>query len=503
MFKGWIERLPPDALDQHPRLNSYYLFTSIFSGMPADEVIHQLEVLSELDQENNIQGDILALQALIAVYNGDIHHSAELAEKALNTLPEESIFFRSTIAGFLGFAYMVYGNIQSARRTLEESARVSSQAGNLTMHVLALCHLAEIALLEARIADAEIYYRQVLDMGLDAKGKPRPIVGMALIGLGTLQRERGQLEDAFETLSQGVELVQMWAPSGAVQGYVNLAWIHQLQGDEAAADSALATAAKLALRFQPMEEDDKYVRCHQARMQITRRNPLQALHILSVSPQTTLADLDQAFPALAPERSHSFADLISYIITSSAYFTLEKYDIAERLLSRVRKATQAKGWKRLEMTIMTSLAEIYARCGRKDMALQTLSQPLELAAQEGYVTEFLERGPRLADLLRQALHAGIEPEYVALLLTHIEASDKGVQPASPVERASLVLVEPLSEREFEVLALVAEGYTNAEIGTLLVLSTFTVKKHVSNILGKLGVPSRKLAAERGRELGLI
>jgi LuxR family maltose regulon positive regulatory protein len=502
-LKGWIDRLPDDVMADHPRLYAYHLIISIFSGIPADEVSQRFELIRKLERKGEIQGDILALQAMLAVYNQDIRGSAQYAEQALKILPEDSLFFRSTLAGFLGYAYLMYGDTDAAKRTLAESAHVSARAGNLTMQVLALCHLAEIDIIEGRLPKADAHYRLAIDTGLTADGKPRPILGLAFIGQGMAQFEQGQFDEAYENLKQGVELIQKWTPSGAIQGYIFMAWIHQLRGEEASADTLIETATELARRFEPLEEDDKYVRYQRAKMQTVRGNPTQALRLYSISPEISEKDLDRLFPPIDPDSLAGFTNLVSYMATGEAFLALGQHEVAERLISRARVVSQERGWKRVDMAFMTTLAEVHTQCGREDQALETMAEALEIAAEGGYVSDFIERGRRICGLLREALRAGIQPEFVAQLLSRIEAQDTGEAPSSPAEKASLMMIEPLSERELEVLSLVAKGHTNPEIASHLVVAVTTVKKHVSNILGKLGVSSREEAAGRGRELGLF
>src|SRR5690606_37489798 len=127
-------------------------------------------------------------------------------------------------------------------------------------------------------------------------------------------------------------------------------------------------------------------------------------------------------------------------------------------------------------------------------ALATLERGLRLAEPEGYVRLFADLGMPMGRLLQEARSRDVMPDYVGKLLIAF-----GTNLASPTsgERA---LPEPLSEREQEVLRLIAAGLTNREIAETLIISTETVKKHTSNILGKLGVRSRTEAVTRARDL---
>src|SRR5262249_51447025 len=130
-----------------------------------------------------------------------------------------------------------------------------------------------------------------------------------------------------------------------------------------------------------------------------------------------------------------------------------------------------------------------------------LEPALRLSAREGYIRVFLDTGKSLIPVLRQAAAQGIEPEYVATLLDAFRT--EGLLQAEKKESSASPLMEALSERELEVLRLVAPGLSNPQIAEHLYLSVGTVKRHVYNIYGKLEVTGRVEAVSRARELKLL
>lgn len=136
-------------------------------------------------------------------------------------------------------------------------------------------------------------------------------------------------------------------------------------------------------------------------------------------------------------------------------------------------------------------------------AISALQQALALAESEGYVRVFLDEGRPMAALLRRAASSGVAEVYIGRLLTAFETTRPRGQfhPSPPIDAQPLV--EPLSPREIEVMQLIAVGDSNHEIAQRLFISVHTVKKHVTNIFGKLGVTSRTQAVARARELGLV
>jgi LuxR family maltose regulon positive regulatory protein len=132
---------------------------------------------------------------------------------------------------------------------------------------------------------------------------------------------------------------------------------------------------------------------------------------------------------------------------------------------------------------------------RTQEALTTLSHALQLAEPGGYVRLFIDEGPTMRELLRQMP----DSPYRRLLLGHFSSATtpdtRGVSPQP--------LVEPLTDRELEILRLMAARFSNREIGEALYLATTTIKWYSRQIYGKLGVNDRRTAVERARELGIL
>ncbi len=155
----------------------------------------------------------------------------------------------------------------------------------------------------------------------------------------------------------------------------------------------------------------------------------------------------------------------------------------------------------IEILVLQALAH-HVR-GDTSAALEPLQRSLTLAEPEGYVRIFVDEGIPMARLLYEALSHGVEPEYIRRLLAAFPDAEPGQTTSSPSRVSESGLVEPLSERELEVLRLIAEGLTNQEVATRLYLSLHTVKVHARNIYGKLGAKSRTHAIAKGKALGIL
>ena len=166
------------------------------------------------------------------------------------------------------------------------------------------------------------------------------------------------------------------------------------------------------------------------------------------------------------------------------------------LLERLLQAAEAG--ERLGSVIEILLLQALARQAQDDTsaAIAPLQRALTLAAPEGYVRLFIDEGPLMASLLSEAITRGVVPDYTSSLLAAIPKF-------SAISTTQSTMIEPLSQRELEVLNLVAQGLSNREISERLFLALSTVKTHNQKIFGKLQVQRRTEAVARARELGLL
>jgi len=212
-----------------------------------------------------------------------------------------------------------------------------------------------------------------------------------------------------------------------------------------------------------------------------------------------------------PEPPHEidFFMLNDYVVFARILFAQGKLEETASLLRHLLGAAEVGGrtTKAIEIQILQALT--FQAGGDISRALAALEQAIRLAEPEGFIRIFVDEGPPMARLLYEALAREIAPDYVRRLLAAFPlarpepaAEREQATPSGTLARQS-ELVEPLSERELEVLELFAEGLTNQEIGSRLFHALNTVKAHSSNIYGKLGVHSRTQAVAKARALGLL
>jgi LuxR family maltose regulon positive regulatory protein len=172
------------------------------------------------------------------------------------------------------------------------------------------------------------------------------------------------------------------------------------------------------------------------------------------------------------------------------------------LLASLRQQMEAKGWQDERLKVMVVQAIALQAHGEQAQALQVLEEALALAEPSGIIRLFVDEGPPMARLLSEAVTRGIAPEYVTKLLAAFPDIVTS-PPQSKIQNRKSKIIEPLTEREIEVLRLIAEGLTNQEIADRLYLSLNTVKVHTRNIYSKLDAHHRADAVARARTLGVL
>jgi LuxR family maltose regulon positive regulatory protein len=170
------------------------------------------------------------------------------------------------------------------------------------------------------------------------------------------------------------------------------------------------------------------------------------------------------------------------------------------VLKPLLQVVEARGWTRFVINVLVVQAMALQKQGDTLQALTALERVLSLAAPEGYVRVFVDEGEPMVRLLRQAASRGIAPEYASKLLAAFEGEMKAADSSSTFPSP---LVEPLSEREMEVLRLLTTSLSSTEIAEELVISVHTVRSHIKSIYGKLNVHKRMDAIQRAKELGLL
>jgi LuxR family maltose regulon positive regulatory protein len=308
--------------------------------------------------------------------------------------------------------------------------------------------------------------------------------------MALLHYEWNDLELALEHAKKGVILFEPWGVTeNLLDSYLTLARIHLACGDTTKALELATTAATLVGDPSTPAWLRSMIETSQAKLRIIAE-PKQQEAIEKVAEWAEAA-------GLAPLDEVSYQREVDYIVLARLQIARGDIDQGLDLLSRLyEQAAGGERWGRV-MEIQTLRALALQETGRPDQALETMAGVLKAAEPEGYIRLFVDEGSRMVRLLSQCVSKGISLRYASDLQAQFPRS--GFSPPANGQ----TLVDPLSDREIEVIQLMADGLSRPQIAGQLYLSINTVKTHTKNIYGKLNVRNRAAAIAKARDLSLI
>ncbi len=501
---GWLNALPEAVIRRHARLGLYSAVMLLFTNQveAAETRLHDLEqglqVTVPNDQERVIRGQIAIIRTNLLRSCGDLALALALARRALELLPETDRFRLPALVG-AAHSYLVSGDVTLTAEHVAVATVASVRAsGDLFALLQSITCLARLQGLQGHLRRAASTYGEAVRV-LPGQGGLQSLLGSPAyyFGLGDLLREWNELDAAERHLVEGMDLVKGTLTVFADEvtlGYIALARLQQARGEYSRALATLDAFMDLARQRHFVPQMLARGMAVRAQVELAQANLTAALRWAAGS-GLSLADEDLSYPreqeylALARVRIAEARD------DPASPFLQDTLALLDRLLHDAETKTRLSSV--LEILVLRALA-LSAREDQK-YALTTLEHALTRAEAEGYIRLFVDEGGPMRSLLRQAQARGIASDYVAQLLAAFDEQHV----AGPAISARSTLVEPLTEREREVLHLLSTGASNREIARRLVLSVGTVKKHVYNICGKLGTQSRTQALARARGLNLV
>jgi LuxR family maltose regulon positive regulatory protein len=518
---GWLRKLPEDIIRARPVLcvncawaflnageleaaeakmrdAEHWLEPTIITGEKVDTPSIAMVVVDE-EQFKSLPVLLAAARAYHAQAIGDISGTIKYAQRVLELSPEQDSRWHRGASSLLGLAQYASGNLDAAYRAISDGlARAGPYAaisGNFV--------LAGIKLAQGQLNTALSIYEKAIRLVLE-RGEPMPLGTEDLYsGISELHRERGDLETAAQDLLTGKKLgEQVELPDWQHRWSIAQARLLESKGD---LDGALDLLE---------EAERRYVRTP---VPIIR--PIAALKTRIRIAQGKIAEaLDWVRTRdLSVDDDISYMHEFEHMTLARVLIALEKRGLvdgsihdAQGLLERLLQAAEEGGRKGSVIEILVLQVLAHEVQGNFAPALVSLERALTLAEPEGYVRIFVDENLPMARLMSEAAAHGVMPDYTGKLLAVFEAEkqkseDKSYLPPALPEghRDGESLIEPLSQRELEVLQLIAQGLSNREIGERLFLALDTIKGHNRRIYDKLQVQSRTEAIARARELGLL
>mgnify|MGYP001817178946 CR=1 FL=1 len=490
----WLDALPEDLIRSRPWLSVYSAWAQFIVGQVqvTKQRLQDAQRLSHLAGAD-LLGHIAVIRARMALADQDLSSAIKLARQALECGPAGHPI-HGHIAVIQGQAAFMRGDLVGAGQALGEAVSIAQECGHRFMVVDATTRLGYLQTLQGHLSQAIGTYQEALQLA-NVDGRKLPVAGNAHIRMAMALRQRNELDAATHHLTQGLELGNLFGNPRS--GYLALARLCQAQGDWDGAIRAIRDAERqrpgLGAAFDIMEME--HCRLWLALVQSST---------LAGSSRPRLGQAGQALSAasrwvqesgLTADDEPTFDLEPEHILLARALIALNRPVEATVLLERLLLAAEAGGRTERSIEILVLRALAFQALGDASQALASLERALSLAEPEGYVRFFLDEGQAMMSLMRQAASGDTAPEYARKLLAAF------VIPARETPAQSLI--DPLSERESQVLQLLTTDLSGPEIAEKLMVSVNTVRFHTKNIYGKLGVNSRRQAVARAERLGLL
>lgn len=506
-LRSWLQQLPPDLVRARPRLVLLNAWVLNLAGQSAALEQWLQDAAFDLDHvpamfARDMQAQLTTLHAYKTRRQSNFSLAIAQLQQALGDCAPENVLTRTAINLNLGFNYWMSGQLALADQALQATQTDAKIIQATHMVLLARATQANVAVAQGKLRRAIQLCEEAIHYGLDRnEGHPFSSAGYAYAVLGNILYEQNELVQAEAVLRQALELGEMVSDGTVIRRAIFcLAPLKHLNGDEIAMQEL----------WQRAFAADDTVEEPQVELQQVRGWLVQAA---LTADQQALARAAQWATAYDQHHDDTHSYISAFAQTLVAWVEFQHGQPAQtlaRLIPLTEAAANAGQIAHfINMLALQSLA--HAALGDAAMSRKCLCRLLELAAPERFIRTFLNLGEpmhRLLDNARLTLHDPALRAYADHLLALFEQETLVVSAASHSIDAgrhaqSQYVIEALSDRELEILRLVADGLSNSEIAKALIVTVGTVKKHLNNIYGKLGVGRRTQAVARAREMQLL
>ncbi|MCQ3937846.1 MAG: helix-turn-helix transcriptional regulator [Chloroflexi bacterium] len=494
---GWVKKLPNAVVCSRPRLcvSLGRAYSDAGEVESSETYLQNAERALADALERDESKSLLAIIALIRSNNaqiqGNLAETIKYAELSIPLMPEDDVFHRAEAAITLGFTHWVTGNLESSLRAIHAWIEDMQRLGKQEFAIASAFAVADMQVILGRLNDAEKSLRHAIQQAAAHGRESETITAHHHLELAMLAHERGDNAASAQSLEIAADLGQRTTLVDWTHRW-NLAQA-RLKESDGEFDSAL----------QSLDDAQRgYV-----------KNPIPIFHPIAAHKariHLRQGRLDKA-QAWARERSLSVKDEASYL-GEYEHLTLARVCLAEGSFAGVHEMLErllalAESQKRMGsvIEILLTQALVHQAQGNHPQALSALERALILAEPEGYIRIFVNEGEAMRSLLsdlRAKSPAHPLLRYVDRILNFFPQSAEIIF-QSKIQNRKSEIVEPLTNREIEILRLIAAGHSNTEIGQRLYLALSTVKGHNLRIFNKLQVENRTEAVARARELGLL
>lgn len=501
-IRHWTGELGKNLIFKRPQLAIHEANSRAWFGQldDADHFLNKVEeqIMLEKPTPENLAmvGYLAYVRSRVTAMRGDNEQAIRLCLRARENTPESNQGLLGGIGVMLGYGYFLNGEFSQAVHTLQETIRTGKKFGAINTTIGAYCVLARLVAIQGKLQKAFDLYREAEQFIHQLEGQHLGAMSIVDVGFAEIYYELNDLEAAQTHLQRGMEFLPLWSKADDIAlGHVIHAQIQLAQGNPPAAERLIEKGRQVIHSSGVFSEARDAVIAAQVEAWLRQDDQLAVNRwVKSVEDR------------LAADKANRFENELIRITLVRVYFAQAEFNRAEELLVQLESSAQVFGREGRLIKIMLLRAVMRQKIENPDEALAILESALTLAEPEGYVRTFVEEGQPVQQLvslwLSRTESSPLAP-YARYLLSQFgntPAPTQGEQDSAPLQS---VLVEPLTQRELEVLGLIALGKTNKEISAVLVVSPGTVKAHTSNIYRKLDVSNRTEAVSRARELEII
>lgn len=492
LFSHWMSQIPFLEIVKRPEVAIYYAWILLVQGQEPDLAARLLSFLDSDEPAN--RGRIDALRSLSSVF---IEHNPtrgeQFALKALERLDPSDSLFREMTALHLSAIYYLQDKREEGFRALVAVEKMGRSSGNLMLTATALSRLGSVSLQSGNLAEAELRFKEAIGL-LDHQASAAHHLGLtARIGLAKIHYFWNNLEAARKYIEGTLELKPALSVSNHIDALDTCALILHAVGESDRALEKLEEASNLSAQTSVTDLDDRYIACQRALLAIKQDELDEAIQWAHrISPH--LDDLEEGTISLGQSLIACYENWLYALLL---FAERRPGDTVNILGSLDQDVFQKMGIdKALQVELLLSLA--YHELQEQDASDAAMLRALDLAGPGNYTRPFLEFGLSVHKVLA-GLNVPEEQQYFRdQIVRFLEEQYSGVD-----DHSAGGLIEPLTQREKDVLNMLATELSVPEIAESMHLAESTIRSHVKNIYGKLDAHSRYEAVSRARDQGLV
>ena len=516
-LRKWLEFFPHKILFDFPLLgaiHAYYHFT-VGQNEEGQKLFEQAEKYLNYDPPNgldnsqldrnyfqnaerkHVKGRMHVLRALIDSSNGEVAGMINHGNQALNLLHEDDLTWRNITLFALGDAYSFQGDMKASLEARSQALKACEDVGDPYYIIMANLKLSttfrEMGDLERTLSICQEQIKTGEKIGL----RNNSSIGYLTTLWGEVLAEKDDLHSAVKLVWKGVEITKLGSNIMILGfSYLNLIRVLFSSGDLISAEKIIENVKILNSQTRVPAWLPGQAAIWQAKIWL-KQGKTDAASAWAI--EQGLIDSEE----IHIPNEYSFHSLFIYITLARILIAMGRFDEAIKLLKGLAKSANEnmRITSLLEILILQSLA--FKSVGDSQQSKKLIKEALYIAESRGFIRIFIDEGQPVAHLLYETLESGFESDYIQKLLSAfaIKESVEDIPAVALGDQSDLI--EPLSDREIEVLRLVAKGLPNKVIAERLYLSIHTIKTHTRNIYGKLGVNNRTQAVNKARTLGVL